>query len=137
MLSLVAEEEIVVVNEKGEKEVKREPAQTIIPGDRVIYTMKFKNVGAENTDDVTINNAIPENMMLVAGTMGGAEADILYSVDNGQSYDLPENLKVPDETEEGQMRPAIARDYTNIRWRLKNSVTPGEEGEVFYRAEVK
>ncbi len=136
-LTMLAEMEVVVVNEKGEKEVKRVPAETVVPGDHIIYTVKLNNISTEKADNLVVNNAIPEDMVFLVGTLGGAEADVYFSVDKGKIYDKPENLKVPDDTEPGKMRPAIAKDYTNVQWRLKNSVNPGEEGEVYYRAELK
>ena len=134
-LKMIAQKEVVVENEKGEKEVKREAATNVIPGDHVIYTVEYKNVGDEDADAVVINNPIPENMHYVSGTAGGANAEILFSIDGGKSYDKPENLKVVNE--DGNERTATAKDYTNIRWTLSTSVKPGDVGTVHYRAELQ
>jgi hypothetical protein len=58
-----------------------------------------------------------------------------YSVDAGRSFESAENLKVqgPD----GRPRPAIAADYTHIRWQLKNSLKPNSVAFVRFRAQVK
>ena len=134
-LKMLAEKEVVVVKEDGEKEIKRESVDKVIPGDHVIYTIEYKNVGEENADSVVVNNPIPDNMHYVPGTAGGENADVVFSIDSGKTFDRPENLKVLDE--EGKERPATAKDYTHIRWKLKTSVSPGEVGIVSYRAELQ
>ena len=134
-LKMIAQKEITVENEEGEKEVKREAATKVVPGDHVIYTVEYKNVGEENADSVVINNPIPENMHYVPGTAEGINTEIIFSIDGGKSFDKAENLKVVDD--EGNERPATAKDYTNIRWTLTTSVKSGEMGTVSYRAELE
>jgi hypothetical protein len=56
-------------------------------------------------------------------------------VDGGRSFDAAENLKVQDA--DGQLRPAIAADYTHIRWHLKNSLKGNSVAFVRFRARVK
>ena len=134
-LNIVAEQEIVVENEEGEKEIQRKPAEKVLPGDHIIYTVKYKNNGEESAKDVVINNPIPEHMHYVPGTVGGDGAEISFSVDGGTVFDQPENLKIIDE--EGNERAAVAKDYTHIRWTLANGIAPEEEGIVYYRAELE
>ena len=134
-LKMVAQKEVVVENEEGEKEVKRVAATTVIPGDHVIYTIEYSNIGSEPADSIVINNPIPENMYYIAGTAGGMNAEIIFSIDGGASYNKPENLKIIDE--DGNERPATARDYTHIQWSLATAIIPGGTGSVYYRAELK
>ena len=134
-INIVAEQEVVVENEEGEKEIQRKPAAKVLPGEHIIYTVKYKNNGEENAQDVVINNPIPEHMNYVPGTVGGEGAEISFSVDDGTTFDQPENLKVADE--DGNERAATAKDYTHIRWTLANVIAPEEEGIVFYRAELE
>ena len=134
-LKMLAEKEIVIINDDGEKQIKRESVDKVIPGDHVIYTIEYKNVGEENADSVVVNNPIPENMNYVPGTADGKNANIVFSIDDGKSFDSPENLTVTDE--EGKQRPATTNDYTHIRWILTTSVTPGQMGMVSYRAELQ
>ena len=134
-LKMIAQKEVTVENEEGEKEVKREAATKVVPGDHVIYTVEYKNVGDEDADSVVINNPIPENMHYVPGSAKGDNTEIVFSIDGGISFDKPENLKVVGE--EGNERPATAKEYTNIRWTLTTSVKSGEVGTVSYRAELE
>ena len=132
---MVAEKEIVVKNENGEKEIKREAVDKVIPGDHVVYTIEYKNVGEEDASSVVINNPVPNNMHYVDGTASGDKTDIVFSVDGGQSFDKAENLKMMDE--EGKERLATAKDYTHIRWTLVDPIASGSMGEVAYRAELQ
>jgi len=132
-LKCVAESEIEVVNEKGEKEIQRVKAAKVVPGDEVIYTIYYTAIGQEDVDDIVINNPIPEHMVYKEGSATGADyANINFSIDEGKSFDAPENLKVKDA--EGNERLALANEYTHVRWMLNNSVKPGETGQVSFRA---
>ncbi len=55
-LDAVAEIEVEVVDEQGEKQVQRQEASLVVPGDEVIYTINYVNSGAEPVADVVITN---------------------------------------------------------------------------------
>ena len=119
----------------GREVVKIVPADRVVPGDRVIYTLEVSNTGATEVAAPTITHPVPEHMLYVADTAVGPGAEVSYSVDGGRSFDRAENLKVqgPD----GRMRPAAAADYTDIRWQLKNSLKANSTAFVRFRALVK
>ncbi len=134
-LRTVAETELEVVNEEGVREILREEAATVVPGDDVIFTIHFANVGSEPAENVVITDQIPEHM-LFRDLEGGYEgALVTISVDGGGRYDLPGNLVVTDD-QSGE-RPAEAHDYTHLRWTLPAPVAPGEKGFVVYRAQLQ
>jgi uncharacterized repeat protein (TIGR01451 family) len=134
-LTIVSEKEIEVVNERGEKELQRVPPAQVVPGEEVIYTIRYHNHGPAPADGVVITNPIPEHLLYTTGSAGGAAARAGYSVDGGRNFGPPEELKMtmPD----GRVRPATAADYTHIRWLLQKPVPPGGGGEVGYRARVR
>jgi uncharacterized repeat protein (TIGR01451 family) len=134
-LRMDVEKEVVVINKDGDKEIHREPAKEVIPGDKVIYTISYKNVGEEEADKIVIDNPIPENMEYVAGTAHGDGTEIFFSIDDGNTFDKPENLKVLDD--DGNERVSTADEYTNIRWSLNDSAAPGATGQVYYHAELE
>lgn len=134
-LKCVAEKEIEIVNEKGESEVKRIEAKTVIPGDIVIYTISYTVVNDKTVEDVIIDNPIPQSMVYQKDTAYGYNTDVRFSIDGGKNYDSPEKLKVIDE--EGNEKAAMASDYTNIQWTLKDPVKPGKTGWVAYKAQLK
>jgi uncharacterized repeat protein (TIGR01451 family) len=131
-LRMIAEQEVEVIKTEGEKEVKRLPAARVVPGDEVIYTIFYRNLGAEMADSVAITNPVPAHMLYKDGSAGGEGTVITFSVDNGKTYDAAGNLKVLDA--DGKERPAMASDYTHVRWTLEESLPPAAVGRVSFAA---
>lgn len=136
-LMSIAEVEITVKNDNGEKEVKRVEASkaNVAPGDTVIFTNYFINIGQKPADKVVLTNPVPEHMIYVDGTAEGKDAKIEFSVDKGKSYNAPGKLII--KKADGKERPATAADYSHIRWTLEKPVAPGGKGSVSFRAKVK
>jgi uncharacterized repeat protein (TIGR01451 family) len=134
-LGVLAWQEKEVINEKGEKEITRVPAAMVVPGDEVIYTLNYTNVGEEPADSVIITDPVPEHMVYTEGSAEGADTVITFSVDKGATYGLPAVLTVAGA--DGKERPAKGSDYTHIRWTLQRSLAPGEKGGVSFRARLE
>ncbi len=134
-LKAVAEVEMEVINANGEKELKRLPASSVVPGDFVIYTIYYANVGKAPADKVVITNPVPEHMRYEDGSASGVGTGITFSVDNGKRYDVPINLTMVGA--DGKKRPAKGSDYTHIRWTLQKSLAPEEKGRVNFRAQLE
>jgi uncharacterized repeat protein (TIGR01451 family) len=118
----------------GREVIKLIPADRVVPGDQVIYTLEVRNSGAALEAPVIVH-PIPEHMRYVADSAVGPGAEVSYSVDGGRSFDRAENLKVPGKG--GEPRPAVAADYTHIRWHLKNSLKTNSVAFVRFRARVE
>lgn len=136
-LMSIAEVEITVKNDKGEKEVKKVEASkaNVAPGDVVIFTNRYVNNGKEPADAVVVTNPVPEHMVYVEGTAEGKGTRIEFSIDKGKSYGALGKLMVKGK--DGKEKPASAADYTHIRWTLEKSIAPGGKGSVSFRAKVK
>jgi len=134
-LKSTVEKETVTVNARGEEEIVVMPADTVLPGDTVILTTRYSNVGDEAADKVVITNPVPEQLVYVGGSAKGEGTDITFSVNGGQTYEVPERLTVVGE--DGRARPAQPADYTHIRWTVNKSIIPGNEGQVSFRAALK
>jgi uncharacterized repeat protein (TIGR01451 family) len=119
----------------GTVQVKLIPADRVVPGDRVIYTLEVRNTGATALDTPAFSHSIPEHMQYVANSAVGPGAAVSYSVDGGHSFDRPENLSTTGA--DGRPRRAVAADYTDIRWQLKNSLKANSVAFVRFRALVK
>ena len=67
--------------------------------------------------------------------MSGPGAVVSYSVDGGHTFAAAADLKVkgPD----GKLRAAVAADYTDIRWQLKNPLKANSVAFVRFRTLVK
>jgi uncharacterized repeat protein (TIGR01451 family) len=124
-----------VINEKGEKELVRQPATKVLPGEEVIFINTYINKGEAPADDVVINNAIPEHMIYVGASAEGNDAVVTYSVDGGQTFGPLLELMVTEP--DGTKRPAASVDVTHIRWTRTTSLPPNETAQVEFRARLK
>ena len=131
----VAEVEVDVKTPAGKVEKKREAVKLATPGTTVIYTTQFKNISAKPAGNIVIVNPIPQNTAYVAGSAFGPNSDISFSVDGGKQFAAAEKLIT--KTKEGRERPALASDYTDIRWTYKGDLAPGKTGEAGFRAVIK
>jgi uncharacterized repeat protein (TIGR01451 family) len=129
-LKTIAQVEKEVVNARGEKSRVLVEAGKVVPGTEVIWTVTANNTCKVASDNVTINNAVPEHMTLVPGSAIGAGSDITYSLD-GKTFTTADKLTV---TENGATRPAHADEYRHIRWEFKNSLQPGASAFARFRA---
>ena len=136
-LTSVAEVEVTEKNAQGEKEVKRKDAALakVVPGDLVIFTTRYVNTGKQPAANVTVMNPVPEHMTYIDKSAEGKGARIDFSVDGGKTYGAPDKLKVTDG--QGRVRPALAKDFTHIRWILIAPLAPGGTGSVSFRAQLK
>jgi uncharacterized repeat protein (TIGR01451 family) len=111
------------------------PADRVSPGDRLFYTLEVRNTDAAPVAAPTVTYPIPEHTEYVADSAIGPGAEVSFSVDEGRRFDSPEKLKV--RTPEGSLRPAVAADYTHIRWQLKKTLNGHAVAFVRFRALVK
>jgi uncharacterized repeat protein (TIGR01451 family) len=134
VVKAIAEVESQTVRE-GREVSKLAPADRVVSGDWVIYTLEVRNTAAATVRAPTVTYPVPQHMSYVAESAVGPATAISYSVDGGHSFDAPENLKIQDA--DGQLRPAAAADYTHIRWQLKHSLKGNSVAFVRFRARVK
>jgi uncharacterized repeat protein (TIGR01451 family) len=125
-----AEIEQEVVNEKGEKVMKRVDASKVVPGTEVIWTVTAENTCKQASENVTINNPVPAHMALVADSAAGPDSDITYSLD-GKAFAKPDQLTI---NENGAARRARAAEYKHIRWVFKNPLAAGAKTAASFRA---
>jgi uncharacterized repeat protein (TIGR01451 family) len=128
----------VVVLEKGVKVTKVAPVEKIVPGDEVTYTLTYTNKTGKPVTDIAITNPVPKHTRYKDGSAEGAGTVITFSVDGGKTFAAPEKLTVTSKDKSGRdvQRPAVAQDYTHIRWQVKQTLTPGQSGSVRFRAVV-
>ena len=105
------------------------------PGEEVIYTIVYTNIGDIPTENFAITNSIPMQMSFREGSAAGISTVITFSVDNGKTYDAPGKLR--DKNPDGTLRPAVGADYTNICWTFQKPLPQRGTGNVEYRAILK
>jgi len=117
--------------------LKRElvPADSVVPGDELRYTIRFRNDGEEPVDagSIVITNPIPENTEYLDGTAFGAGTDIEFSVD-GETFAAADALRVQ---RDGAERSAQAADYTAVRWTFKPQLAAGATGSVSFNVRLR
>ena len=130
----VAEKEETVTHPNGDTEIRLVPAGRVIPGDKVVYTVTFTNVGDESADEVVVTNPIDPSLTYVNGSASGDAMDVDFSVDGGRSFGDADALRV--ESDAGE-RPARPEDYTHVRWTLVGALDSGATGVAQFAAIVK
>lgn len=125
------QKEEVVVDADGNETRRLVPAELVVPGESVFYTITFKNVGNEVADNVVITNPIAENLSYVDGSAFGPGSSIQFSVDGGQTFAAAGDLTV---TEDGEERAATADDFTHVRWVMQTDLKPGAQGTARFAA---
>lgn len=121
----------VVVNDAGESETRLVPADIVVPGETVFYTITFTNVSDEAADNVVITNPIAADLMYVDGSAFGPGTEIEFSVDGGVTFAVASELNV---TEDGEVRKAQASDFTHVRWVMQNDLAAGAQGTARFAA---
>ncbi|MDJ0907262.1 MAG: hypothetical protein QNI96_14675 [Woeseiaceae bacterium] len=129
----VVQKEERVRAESGEIDTRLVPADTVLPGEKVVYTITFTNVGGETAGDVVVSNPIDSSLTYVDGSAFGAGMSVEFSVDGGQSYATADDLVIAEGT---VSRPAEPEDYTHIRWTLDGELEAGATGVARFSATV-
>ncbi len=119
----------------GRESTRLIPADRVVSGDTVFYTLEVRNTAPIPVQHPVVTYAIPTHMTYTTDSAVGPGTAVTYSVDEGLSFDVPENLKVQEPG--GRVRAAAAADYTHIRWQLKNALQGNSVAFVRFRARVK
>jgi uncharacterized repeat protein (TIGR01451 family) len=120
-----------------EKSTLKKPAEVVItPGDRVVFTLKYKNQGALPATAFRATNPMPGPVQFVSAFEEWAEV----SADGGKSWGKLSDLKVQAKSADGLtdiIRAAAVEDVTHVRWVFPSAIPPGGEGTLSYRGVVK
>lgn len=133
-VSTTVQKEEVSVNEAGETVTKLVAANTVVPGEAVIYTITFQNIGAEPAANVVITNPIAETLTYVDGSAFGPGMNLEFSIDGGQTFAAAADLTVE---EDGETRPAEPDDFTHIRWVMQGELAVGALATARFSAVLK
>lgn len=109
-------------------------ATKVIPGAKVRYINTISNETSEVASNLMATNVISEFMSYVDGSAEcKTPGEVLFSVDNGKTFDVPKNLFV---VENGKKRVAKPSEYSAIRWSVK-ALDAGATEECGYEAILK
>jgi uncharacterized repeat protein (TIGR01451 family) len=119
------------------------PAQGLRQGQEIFYTVRIRNASMSAAQNVEVTQRIPQNTSYVPASAGGPGAQISFSADGGSTFGKEGELIIVDQSgallqqspERATLtRPATARDYTHLRWRLRNALAPGAVALARFRA---
>jgi hypothetical protein len=104
------------------------------PPEQLIVNVRFANVSERVLDSLRITSPVRADLRYVAQSASGPGSDVLFSVDNGQTFGRPEELTIA--TPDG-VRGAEAADYTHVRWVLRAPLDAGAVGVARFRAVLR
>jgi hypothetical protein len=116
----------------GAAPVEAESAATPSSHDELIVSVRFTNATEQVLDSIRITSPVPPDLRYVAQSASGPGSDVLFSVDDGRTFGLPEELTLA--TPDGGVRGADAADYTHVRWILRSPLDAGATGIARFRA---
>jgi len=116
----------------GTTRVALVPATRVVPGDRVVFQLAYRNTGRQPLADIVLDNPVPSAIAYRAPADGSKVPDV--SVD-GRTYGPLATLRVAQPG--GASRAAAADDVTHVRWRLDAPLAPGGAGRLAFQAVLK
>lgn len=132
-LKTVVEKEQRTTDAQGNEVVALVPADKVVPGDVVVYTVTYTNIADQAIENVVITNPIDARLDYVADSAYAAGAEVSFSVDGGTTYAPLAELTVE---RDGVEVAASTADLTHIRWILNDQLDPGAQGFARFRARL-
>lgn len=123
-------ERIETLSNGSTKAVLEKPT-TVLPGDKLVFIVKYKNASAEPASNLMVTNPLPKPVQF-NGTADGSEE---VSVDGGKTWGSLKTLFIKNT--DGSNRSAQMNDVTHIRWTLKKTLAAGSTGKLIFRGIVR
>lgn len=115
----------------GRPVVSLEEPRVVVPGDRLVFVIRYRNNGAQPAADFVITNPMPEAVAYQATD----DVNARVSVDGGRSWGALSELSVNGA--DGTVRPARPEDVTHVRWVFAQPLASGQAGRLMYRGVVR
>lgn len=131
----IVEKEVVVQMPDGTESVTREPADMVVPGERIVYTLNFTNDDAAPASDLVLTMPVPIEIKYMDGSAEKPGAKTVYSADGGQSFAERSTLRKVGA--DGNVRTAADEDITHIRWTVSGPIAVGETGNLSFKGILK
>lgn len=108
-----------------------EAPKLVVPGDQLVFVVRYKNASAQPASKLSVTNPIPRAVAF-SGTADGTE---IVSVDGGKNWGTLTQLKVPKA--DGAYRQALPSDVTHVKWNLNQTLAAGSAGKLVFRGVVR
>lgn len=116
---------------QGRQQVTLEEPGVVVPGDKLVFVLRYRNNGATPAGDFVVTNPLPTAVAFE----GAGDERAQVSVDGGRNWGALSALNVSNA--DGTSRPAAARDVTHIRWAFAQPIPAGEAGRLMFRGIVR
>ena len=123
-----------VVTEKG-KEILSD-AKDAKPGDILIYTLKVMNKGDSPAKSLAPKGDIPANTIYVPETHESKEYKVLYSIDEGSTYQEIPTIKIKENGKQ-VVKKAPVEMYKKIKWVFSRELASKKSIELTYKVKIK
>jgi uncharacterized repeat protein (TIGR01451 family) len=123
--------EKTVADATGRNRVILEEPKVVMPGDRLVFILAYRNVGGAPASDFVVTNPLPQ----AVSYQGTADRAAQVSVDGGRVWGSLAALKVREA--DGRWRSAQAEDVTHVRWAMKQAIPAGAQGKLSFRGIVR
>lgn len=127
--------QVIKKDKKGNTTYNYIEPGTALPGDIMMYTITFENIGSDPAEGIVINDPVPNNSKYRINSASGKNTKISFSIDGGKNFGNPDDLVVKDKN--GKEWKAKPDAYTHIRWVYNKSLAPGKKAEVSFKTQIK
>lgn len=108
-----------------------EAPKLILPGDQLVFVVRYHNAGSKPAAKFSVTNPIPAAIAF-SGTSDGAE---IVSIDGGKNWGKLSQLRVNNS--DGTSRSALMTDVTHLKWQMNQMLAVGDTGKLIFRGVVK
>jgi uncharacterized repeat protein (TIGR01451 family) len=115
----------------GKTRLVLEEPKVVVPGDRLVFVLNYRNLGGKPATDFVVTNPMPG----AVAYQGTGDAGAIVSVDGGKSWGAMASLKV--RKADGSVRAAYPEDVTHVRWAMKSPIPVGAAGKLSFRGVVR
>lgn len=123
--------EKAVAQADGKTRLVLEEPRVVVPGDRLVFVLAYKNQGGKPAADFVVTNPMPG----AVAYQGTGDAGALVSIDGGKNWGALPALKV--RKADGSVRAAYPEDVTHVRWAMKSPIPVGAAGKLSFRGVVR
>ncbi|RHW16334.1 DUF11 domain-containing protein [Sphingomonas gilva] len=129
LTSAVFVEKTVLAN--GQQKIVLEEPSLVVPGDKLVFVLNYRNRGATPATDFVVTNPMPGAVAFQSSPDQAA----VVSIDGGRSWGTLSSLKVKES--DGTVRGARPEDVTHVRWTFAKAIPAGQGGKLSFRGVVR
>ncbi|MGV1682988.1 hypothetical protein [Sphingopyxis sp. NJF-3] len=123
--------ERVKTDAAGKQRILLEEPKVVVPGDKLVFVLNYRNAGARAADRFVITNPLPAAVRFA----DAGDTQPLVSVDGGRAWGRLADLTIT--LADGTRRAAQPADVTHIRWAFQKPIPAGASGKLMFRGIVK